>query len=164
MAFDSHILPSKSLHSHFTTQKPSITSVFHSVANLRYYNINPHAIEILHYPILRFPQIPNKPWQIPYKLATVMLIDFAASRADESTQSGGAAVEVKESALKPVGEVQEDVHRIIDSGYFASCMPVAYDTWDGIRLVFQVEPNQEFHGLVCERSQFSFIQISRRQI
>ncbi|KAJ0021596.1 hypothetical protein Pint_31130 [Pistacia integerrima] len=49
-----------------------------------------------------------------------------------------------------IREVQEDVHRIIDSGYFCSCMPVAVDTRDGIRLVFQVEPNQEFHGLVCE--------------
>ncbi|KAJ6934627.1 hypothetical protein NC651_009584 [Populus alba x Populus x berolinensis] len=49
-----------------------------------------------------------------------------------------------------VREVQEDVHRVISSGYFCSCMPVAVDTRDGIRLVFQVEPNQEFHGLVCE--------------
>ncbi|KAJ7947540.1 outer envelope protein 80, chloroplastic [Quillaja saponaria] len=49
-----------------------------------------------------------------------------------------------------VREVQEDVHRIIHSGYFSSCMPVAVDTRDGIRLVFQVEPNQEFQGLVCE--------------
>ncbi|XP_068641814.1 outer envelope protein 80, chloroplastic isoform X2 [Aristolochia californica] len=49
-----------------------------------------------------------------------------------------------------VREVQEDVHRIIDSGYFYSCMPVAVDTRDGIRLVFQVEPNQEFQGLICE--------------
>ncbi|XWS71140.1 hypothetical protein CRYUN_Cryun03dG0113200 [Craigia yunnanensis] len=49
-----------------------------------------------------------------------------------------------------IKEVQEDMHRIIDSGYFSSCMPVAFDTRDGIRLVFQVEPNQEFHGLVCE--------------
>ncbi|CAN1158182.1 Outer envelope protein 80, chloroplastic [Linum perenne] len=49
-----------------------------------------------------------------------------------------------------VKEVQEDVHRIINSGYFSSCMPVAVDTRDGIRLVFQVEPNQEFHGVVCE--------------
>ncbi|KAL4292464.1 hypothetical protein HN51_042791 [Arachis hypogaea] len=49
-----------------------------------------------------------------------------------------------------VREVQEDVHRIINSGYFCSCMPVAVDTRDGIRLVFQVEPNQEFKGLVCE--------------
>ncbi|KAG2674967.1 hypothetical protein I3843_13G143100 [Carya illinoinensis] len=49
-----------------------------------------------------------------------------------------------------VREVQEDVHRIIHSGYFSSCMPVAVDTRDGIRLMFQVEPNQEFQGLVCE--------------
>ncbi|EPS74019.1 hypothetical protein M569_00719 [Genlisea aurea] len=49
-----------------------------------------------------------------------------------------------------VKEVQEDVHRIIASGYFTSCMPVAVDTRDGIQLIFQVEPNQEFHGLVCE--------------
>ncbi|XP_022753573.1 outer envelope protein 80, chloroplastic-like isoform X2 [Durio zibethinus] len=47
-------------------------------------------------------------------------------------------------------EVQEDVDRIIDSGYFSSCTPVAVDTRDGIRLVFQVEPNGEFHRLVCE--------------
>ncbi|KAL0371128.1 UNVERIFIED_CONTAM: Outer envelope protein 80, chloroplastic [Sesamum angustifolium] len=49
-----------------------------------------------------------------------------------------------------VREVQEDVHRIIASGYFMSCIPVAVDTRDGIRLIFQVEPNQEFQGLVCE--------------
>ncbi|CAH9072275.1 unnamed protein product [Cuscuta europaea] len=47
-------------------------------------------------------------------------------------------------------EVQDDVHRVFASGYFSSCMPVAMDTRDGIRLVFQVEPNQEFRGLVCE--------------
>ncbi|KHG12926.1 Outer envelope 80, chloroplastic -like protein [Gossypium arboreum] len=47
-------------------------------------------------------------------------------------------------------EVQEDVDRIIDSGYFSSCTPVAVDSRDGIRLVFQVEPNQELRGLVCE--------------
>lgn len=37
-----------------------------------------------------------------------------------------------------VKEVQEDVHRIVQSGLFSSCMPVAVDTRDGIRLVFQV--------------------------
>ncbi|KAK7316161.1 hypothetical protein VNO77_34946 [Canavalia gladiata] len=36
-----------------------------------------------------------------------------------------------------VREVQEDVHRIINSRYFSSCMPVAVDTHDGIRLEFQ---------------------------
>ncbi|XP_010420773.1 PREDICTED: outer envelope protein 80, chloroplastic [Camelina sativa] len=51
-----------------------------------------------------------------------------------------------------IREVQEDVHRIIESGYFCSCTPVAVDTRDGIRLMFQVEPNQEFRGLVCENA------------
>ncbi|CAM6046827.1 unnamed protein product [Sphagnum compactum] len=46
-------------------------------------------------------------------------------------------------------EVQEDVHRIIDTGYFSSCMPSAEDTRDGVRLIFKVEPNQELKGLVC---------------
>lgn len=35
-------------------------------------------------------------------------------------------------------EVQADVHRIIDTGFFASCMPTAEDTRDGVRLVFKV--------------------------
>jgi outer membrane protein insertion porin family len=46
-------------------------------------------------------------------------------------------------------EVQEDVHRIIDTGFFSSCMPSAEDTRDGVRLIFKVEPNQELKGLVC---------------
>ena len=35
-------------------------------------------------------------------------------------------------------EVQADVHRIIDTGFFASCMPSAEDTRDGVRLIFKV--------------------------
>ncbi|OEL18632.1 Outer envelope protein 80, chloroplastic [Dichanthelium oligosanthes] len=54
------------------------------------------------------------------------------------------------NAALTVREVQEDVHRVVESGLFRSCMPVAVDTRDGIRLVFEVEPNQDFHGLVCE--------------
>eukprot|EP00249_Psilotum_nudum_P019651 c27360_g1_i1 orf=78-2258(+) len=56
----------------------------------------------------------------------------------------------KPSAALTVQEVQEDVHRIIETGYFSSCMPIAEDTRDGIRLIFQVEPNQELKGLVCD--------------
>jgi hypothetical protein len=44
------------------------------------------------------------------------------------------------SAALTVREVQEDVHRIVESGLFRSCMPVAVDTRDGIRLVFEVLP------------------------
>ncbi|KAH9324576.1 hypothetical protein KI387_004754, partial [Taxus chinensis] len=79
------------------------------------------------------------------------------------TKEGGELdnAEVRSSALralkacKPnsaltVQEVQEDVHRVIMSGYFSSCLPIAVDTRDGVRLIFQVEPNQEFKGLICE--------------
>ncbi|GJV68986.1 outer envelope protein 80, chloroplastic [Tanacetum coccineum] len=41
------------------------------------------------------------------------------------------------NSVLTVHEVQEDVHRIIGSGYFSSCLPVAVDTRDGIRLVFE---------------------------
>ncbi|GAB4856056.1 Outer envelope protein 80, chloroplastic [Ancistrocladus abbreviatus] len=71
-------------------------------------------------------------------------------RKDLELEALAALKASRPNSALTVREVQEDVHRIIDSGYFASCMPVAYDTRDGIRLVFQVEPNQEFHGLVCE--------------
>ncbi|XVF47413.1 hypothetical protein PTKIN_Ptkin03bG0107200 [Pterospermum kingtungense] len=71
-------------------------------------------------------------------------------RKDLEIEALSALKACRANSALTVREVQEDVHRIIDSGYFSSCMPVAVDTRDGIRLVFQVEPNQEFHGLVCE--------------
>ncbi|XP_065866611.1 outer envelope protein 80, chloroplastic [Euphorbia lathyris] len=71
-------------------------------------------------------------------------------RKDLEAEAFAALKASRANSALTVREVQEDVHRIIDSGYFCSCMPVAIDTRDGIRLVFQVEPNQEFHGLVCE--------------
>ncbi|BBM98926.1 outer membrane protein insertion porin family [Marchantia polymorpha subsp. ruderalis] len=65
-----------------------------------------------------------------------------------------ATVRCALKACKPnfaltTSEVQEDVHRIIDTGFFASCMPTAEDTRDGVRLIFKVESNQELKGLVC---------------
>ncbi|CAI9106538.1 OLC1v1005720C1 [Oldenlandia corymbosa var. corymbosa] len=71
-------------------------------------------------------------------------------RKDLEAEALNALKASRANSALTVREVQEDVHRIIASGYFASCMPVAHDTRDGIRLVFQVEPNQEFQGLVCE--------------
>ncbi|KAK8916055.1 hypothetical protein KSP39_PZI023064 [Platanthera zijinensis] len=71
-------------------------------------------------------------------------------RADLESAAAAALRFSRPNSALTVREVQEDVHRIIDSGVFCSCMPVAVDTRDGIRLVFQVEPNQEFHGLRCE--------------
>lgn len=71
-------------------------------------------------------------------------------RKDLEAEAVAALKVCRPNSALTVREVQEDVHRIISSGYFCSCMPVAVDTRDGIRLVFQVEPNQEFQGLVCE--------------
>ncbi|KAI4386261.1 hypothetical protein MLD38_004207 [Melastoma candidum] len=71
-------------------------------------------------------------------------------RKDLESEAIQALKSSRPNSALTVKEVQEDVHRIIESGYFCSCMPVAVDTRDGIRLVFQVEPNQDFHGLVCE--------------
>ncbi|XP_058199368.1 outer envelope protein 80, chloroplastic [Rhododendron vialii] len=71
-------------------------------------------------------------------------------RKDLENEAVAALKACRPNSALTVREVQEDVHRIISSGYFCSCMPVAIDTRDGIRLVFQVEPNQEFQGLVCE--------------
>ncbi|XP_047076562.1 outer envelope protein 80, chloroplastic-like [Lolium rigidum] len=69
----------------------------------------------------------------------------------ELEEAAAAALRAcRPSAELTAREVQEDVRRVVESGLFRSCMPVAVDTGDGIRLVFEVEPNQEFHGLVCE--------------
>ncbi|KAL7594668.1 hypothetical protein Lser_V15G29136 [Lactuca serriola] len=71
-------------------------------------------------------------------------------RKDLEAEAIAALKTCRPNSALTTREVQEDVHRIIGSGYFSSCMPVAVDTRDGIRLVFQVEPNQDFQGLVCE--------------
>lgn len=59
-------------------------------------------------------------------------------RKDLETEALGALKACRANSALTVREVQEDVHRIIDSGYFCQCMPVAIDTRDGIRLIFQV--------------------------
>lgn len=59
-------------------------------------------------------------------------------RKDLEMEALAALKACRANSALTVREVQEDVHRIIDSGYFCSCMPVAVDTRDGIRLIFQV--------------------------
>lgn len=59
-------------------------------------------------------------------------------RKDLEMEALAALKACRANSALTVREVQEDVHRIISSGYFNSCMPVAVDTRDGIRLVFQV--------------------------
>ncbi|CAA0805777.1 Outer envelope protein 80- chloroplastic [Striga hermonthica] len=71
-------------------------------------------------------------------------------RKDLEAEALNALKASRPNAALNVREVQEDVHRIIASGFFRSCIPVAVDTRDGIQLIYEVEPNQEFQGLVCE--------------
>ncbi|GKA39532.1 outer envelope protein 80, chloroplastic [Tanacetum coccineum] len=83
-------------------------------------------------------------------------------RKDLVEEAVNALKTCRPNSALTVREVQEDVHRIIGSDYFSSCLPVTVDTRDGIHLVFQmefesihlapqpVEPNQDFQGLVCE--------------
>lgn len=59
-------------------------------------------------------------------------------RKDLETEALTALKTCRANSALTVLEVQEDVNRIIDSGYFCSCMPVAVDTRDGIRLIFPV--------------------------
>ena len=57
----------------------------------------------------------------------------------ELEEAAAAALRAcRPNAALTVREVQEDVHRVVESGLFRSCMPVAFDTRDGIRLVFEV--------------------------
>ena len=48
-----------------------------------------------------------------------------------------------------VREVQEDIQRVFDTGYFSSCRPRAEDTRDGVRLTVEVTPNPELRGVVA---------------
>ncbi|CAH2075765.1 unnamed protein product [Thlaspi arvense] len=58
-------------------------------------------------------------------------------RRDLEDEALAALKACRPNSALTVREVKEDVHRIIDTGYFCSCLPVAVDTRDGIRLVFQ---------------------------
>lgn len=59
-------------------------------------------------------------------------------RKDLEMEALAALKACRANSALTVREVQEDVHRIIGSGYFCACMPFAVDTRDGIRLVFRV--------------------------
>ncbi|CAD5332174.1 unnamed protein product [Arabidopsis thaliana] len=58
-------------------------------------------------------------------------------RKDLEMEALAALKACRANSALTIREVQEDVHRIIESGYFCSCTPVAVDTRDGIRLMFQ---------------------------
>lgn len=60
-----------------------------------------------------------------------------------------AALLTRPNFAYTVKEVQEDVQRVFDTGYFSSCRPRAEDTRDGVRLTVEVTPNPELRGVVA---------------
>lgn len=49
-----------------------------------------------------------------------------------------AALSIKPNFGYTLKEVQDDVHRVFDSGYFEKCHPHAEDTRDGVKLTVEV--------------------------
>ena len=60
-----------------------------------------------------------------------------------------AALQTKPNFAYTLGEVQRDVRRVYDLGYFAQCEVRPEDTRDGVKITFVVTPNQELRGVVC---------------
>jgi len=60
-----------------------------------------------------------------------------------------AALTTRPNFAYTVKEVQDDVQRVFDTGFFSSCRPRAEDTRDGVRLTIEVTPNPELRGVVA---------------
>lgn len=74
-------------------------------------------------------------------ISEVLIKDKDGGDLDDVELARAAADALKVSKPNAVltrRDVQDDVHRIIDTGYFASCMPTAEDTRDGVRLIYKV--------------------------
>lgn len=50
------------------------------------------------------------------------------------------ALTLRPNLAYTLSEVQEEVQRVFDTGYFKSCQPVVDETRDGIKLTIQVRP------------------------
>jgi hypothetical protein len=59
-----------------------------------------------------------------------------------------AALTIKPNFAYTLEEVQEDVNRVFQTGYFSNCQPLAEDTRDGVRVTLDVRPNPELRGVV----------------
>jgi hypothetical protein len=59
-----------------------------------------------------------------------------------------AALTIKPNFAYTLDEVQEDVNRVFQTGYFSNCQPIAEDTRDGVRVTLDVRPNPELKGVV----------------
>lgn len=77
------------------------------------------------------------------------------SEVDVSGADGGLrdvvlqALTTRPNFAYTVREVQEDMQRVFDTGYFSTCRPRAEDTRDGVRLTIEVSPNPALRGVVA---------------
>jgi outer membrane protein insertion porin family len=79
----------------------------------------------------------------------ILISEVDVSGADgELREAVLAALTTRPNFAYTVREVQEDVQRVFDTGYFSSCRPRAEDTRDGVRLTVEVTPNPELRGVV----------------
>lgn len=59
-----------------------------------------------------------------------------------------AALTLKPNFSYTLQEVQQDVNRVFETGYFSNCQPSAEDTRDGVRVLVEVTANPELRGIV----------------
>ncbi|KAG7666840.1 hypothetical protein Ndes2526B_g04666 [Nannochloris sp. 'desiccata'] len=79
----------------------------------------------------------------------ILISEVDVSGADgELREAVLAALTTRPNFAYTVREVQEDVQRVFDTGYFSTCRPRAEDTRDGVRLTVEVTPNPELRGVV----------------
>lgn len=59
-----------------------------------------------------------------------------------------AALTLKPNFSYTLQEVQQDVNRVFETGFFSNCQPTAEDTRDGVRVLIEVTANPELRGVV----------------
>ncbi|KAK3280296.1 Outer envelope protein 80, chloroplastic [Cymbomonas tetramitiformis] len=66
----------------------------------------------------------------------------------ELEQVAKDAIALQPNFAYTLEEVQDNVVRVFDTGYFATCQPIAEDTRDGVRVILKVTANPELRRLV----------------
>jgi len=66
----------------------------------------------------------------------------------ELASVAAAALTIKPNFAYTLEEVQEDVNRVFQTGFFSSCAPLAEDTRDGVRVTLELKPNPQARAAV----------------
>lgn len=69
--------------------------------------------------------------------------------SDELRQAALNVLTTRPNFAYSVKEIQDDVSRVFDTGYFSTCKPRAEDTRDGVRFIIETVPNPELRGVVA---------------